>query len=76
MPPGVLRPLETVDAAVVHVVVVREPYEDAKLSRAAAQRRISHRSMRQRSSIFGTAQNLPRVDAPRGIICPPQRTLY
>jgi len=40
MPPGVFRSLEAVDATLVHVVVMREPHENKKLSRAPAQCRI------------------------------------
>src|SRR3954462_13009314 len=42
MSPGVLRSLEARDAAMVHVVIVRESDQDQKLSRAPAPRRIGH----------------------------------
>jgi len=40
MPPRVLRPVETRDPAMVHVIAVREPDEDAKLSGTATRRMI------------------------------------
>jgi len=40
MPARVLRSVETFDAAMVHVIAVREPDEDAKLSGTATRRMI------------------------------------
>jgi hypothetical protein len=48
MPLPVFRPDETRDASVMHVVAVREPHEDPKLSRAAP--------VLKRSSVSGTAE--------------------
>ncbi len=44
VPPGVLRPVEAGDAAMVHVDAVREPQQDAQLSRAPSRRRVNLRS--------------------------------
>jgi len=41
MPPGILRSLEAVDAAMVHVHAVREPDQDQNLSGASSRRRLN-----------------------------------
>ena len=78
MPPGVLRPFETIDAALVHVVVVREPHENKKLSRAAAQRGIDRRADANSVPIL-ELQNLPPEIADAELFagpCAVKRTLY